>query len=74
MSSHSEGWDRGVLILEAHKRREKYPEERLGQALYNVAYSHNPAVASLADVYGIDCFYRDNYIEAFLDALGAKWK
>jgi hypothetical protein len=55
-------------LCAAAQRRHKSRGERLGQALYNEAYSRNPAVAHLAGG-EFDPFYRDENIPSFLDTL-----
>lgn len=64
-------WDRDELMRQAHEMVKRHPELRLGQALYNVAYSQNPAIAHLAGTEW-SCFYRDDKIEAFLGKIDAQ--
>lgn len=65
------GWSRSRLMTLVAVERHRHPSLRYGQALYNVAYRENPAVAKLA---GTECdpFHDDSKAEAFLEKLQAK--
>lgn len=47
--------------------REKYPELRKGQSIFNEADNYNHVARIVQFDYGIDCFYDDTIIEPFLD-------
>lgn len=64
-------WSRDGLMGAARAVVFSDKSMRLGQALYNVAYSQNPAIAHLAGT-EVDPFYDDSRIEAFLDRIGAR--
>ena len=56
------------ILEEAQKMAEVY-DIRLGQAVYNIAYGRNPAVAQLVGS-DVDPFYHDSRIDAFLETIG----
>lgn len=61
-------WSRAELLAGASALRARYPELRFGQALYNYAYSRNPAVAHLAGT-DVDPFHLNERVELFLSKL-----
>lgn len=61
-------WSRSDLLAGARALKARYPELRFGQALYNYAYSMNPAVAHLAGT-EVDPFHLNERVELFLSTL-----
>jgi hypothetical protein len=58
-----------TVLEEARLEQQRNPQLRLGQAVYNVAYRRNPAVAQLAGT-EFDPFHDDSRIDAFLKKIG----
>lgn len=65
------GWSRADLMRKMDEERARHPDLRRGQALYNVAYRENPAIARLA-AGDCDPYYDDMKIAAFLERIGAQ--
>ena len=57
------------VVSSAEKHRKKYPCLRKGQAIFNyVDENYGPVARQVQFEDGIDCFYDDSRINAFLDA------
>lgn len=58
-----------TILEEARLVRHRSPWFRLGQAVYNVAHTRNPAVVRTLAGSNIDPFHNDDNIHAFLARL-----
>lgn len=57
------------FVTEAEKVHRKNPEWRRGQAYFNTLYAVRPDIANMIVSTGVDPFYRDDWIPAFLDVV-----
>jgi hypothetical protein len=59
------------ILKEAELLRKEYPCYRKGQAIFNYVDMHPELFGNAARIsqfnYGIDCFYRDDMIDQFID-------
>lgn len=62
---------RGDILVEAGILRKEQPCLRKGQAIFNYVDMHPEIFGNAARIsqfdYGIDCFYRDDQIDAFIN-------
>jgi hypothetical protein len=54
--------------------RKEYPFMRKGQTVFNMVHEHYNKVSTIVkDEYDIDCYYRDDKIDEFLDKCWEVW-
>lgn len=59
------------ILTEAAAYRKLHPQQRLGQSIFNYVDTHPELFGNAARIsqfnYGVDCFYRDDQIDAFIN-------
>lgn len=59
------------ILREARILKDRFPEYRMGQAVFNYVNLHPELFGNAARIsqfnYGVDCFYKDDMIDQFID-------